>query len=159
MLKETAQVVRIDGDQVWVETQRQSTCGSCAAAKGCGTATLAKVLGQRRTLVRVLSRQPLRIGDRVVIGIREQALVRGSLAVYAVPILLMLAGGIIGELGAQGFLWDNAEPASVLLGIAGFATGLVWLRKFTRRIEFDDKYQPLVLRKLVGGAAGVVVTR
>lgn len=159
MLEETAQVVRIDGDRVWVETQRQSTCGSCSAAKGCGTATLASVLGQRRTRVRVLSRQPLRIGDRVVIGIREQALVRGSLAVYAVPILLMLAGGIIGELGAQGFLWDNAELASVLLGISGFAAGLVWLRKFTRRIEFDDKYQPLVLRKLVGGAAGVVVTR
>ena len=159
MLEETAQVVRIDGDDVWVETQRQSTCGSCAAEKGCGTATLAKVLGQRRTLVRVLSRLPLEVGDRVVIGIREKALVRGSLAVYAVPILLLLLGGFIGELGAQHFLWDNAELASVLLGISGLVAGLFWLRKFTRKIEYDNNYQPLVLRKLVSEAMKYVVIR
>jgi len=159
MLEETAQVVRIDGDEVWVETQRRSTCASCAAEKGCGTATLAKVLGKRRTLVRVLSDQPLSIGDQVVIGIREQALVRGSLAVYAVPILLLLLGGFVGELGAQRFLWDNAELASVILGISGLIAGLFWLRKFTRRIEYDDSYQPLVLRKLVNDAAKFVAIR
>jgi len=151
MLEETAQVVHIDGDEIWVETQRRSTCASCAAEKGCGTATLAKVLGKRRTRVRVLSNPSLGliVGDQVVIGIREQALVRGSLAVYAVPVLLLLLGGFIGELGAQRFLWDNAELASVILGITGLAAGLFWLRHFTRRIEYDDKYQPLVLRKLV----------
>jgi sigma-E factor negative regulatory protein RseC len=143
MLEETAQVVRIDGDEVWVETQRRSTCASCAAEKGCGTATLAKVLGKRRTLVRVLSDQPLSVGDQVVIGIREQALVRGSLA----------------ELGAQHFLWDNAELASVVLGVSGLIAGLFWLRQFTRRIKYDDKYQPLVLRKLINDAAKFVAIR
>jgi len=159
MLEETAQVARIDGDDIWVETQRRSTCGSCAAEKSCGTATLAKVLGKRRTLVRVLSDQPLSVGDQVVIGIQEQALVRGSLAVYAVPVLLLLLGGFVGELGAQGFLWDNAELASVILGVAGFAAGLFWLRYFSRRIEYDDKYQPVVLRKLVNDPAKLVVIR
>ncbi|NHZ69828.1 MAG: Fis family transcriptional regulator [Thermotogales bacterium] len=151
MLEETAQVVRIDDDEVWVETQRRSTCASCAAEKGCGTATLAKVLGRRRTLVRVLSDQPLRVGDQVVIGIREQALVR-----YAVPVLLLLLGGFVGELGAQHFLWDNAEIASMVLGISGLIAGLFWLRRFTRQIEYDDKYQPLVLRKLANDAAKLV---
>jgi len=159
MLEETAQVVRIDGDEVWVETQRRSTCESCSAEKGCGTATLAKVLGKRRSLVRVLSDQPLRVGDQVVIGIREQALVRGSLAVYAVPVLLLLLGGFVGELGAQHFLWDNAELASVVLGVSGLTAGLFWLRRFTRRIEYDDNYQPLVLRKLVNDAAKYVAIR
>ncbi|HHJ15277.1 MAG TPA: Fis family transcriptional regulator [Gammaproteobacteria bacterium] len=147
MLEETAQVVRVEADEVWVETQRRSTCGSCAAQKGCGTATLAKVLGQRRSLVRVLSQLPLRVGDRVVIGIREQALVRGSLAVYAVPLLLLLLGGLLGELGVQQHLWDNAEQASLALGGAGFVAGLFWLKGFTRRIRHDRAYQPVVLRR------------
>lgn len=159
MLEETAQVIRVDDDEVWVETQRRSTCASCAAEKGCGTATLAKVLGKRRTLVRVLSDQPLSVGDQVVIGIREQALVRGSLAVYAVPVLLLLVGGFVGKLGAQSFLWDNAELASVILGVSGLIAGLFWLRQFTRRIEYDDNYQPLVLRKLVNDAAKYVAIR
>jgi len=147
MLEETTQVVRINGNEVWVETQRRSSCASCAAEKGCGTAALSKVLGNRRNLVRVLSAIPLRVGDRVVIGIREQALVRGSLAVYAVPILLLLLGGLIGELGAERFIWQNAELASVTLGISGLIAGLFWLKRFTRRIQNDPNFQPVVLRR------------
>jgi sigma-E factor negative regulatory protein RseC len=147
MLEETAQVVRIKGNEVWVETQRRSSCSSCSAEKGCGTATLSKVLGNRRNVVRVLSAMPLRVGDQVVIGIREQALVRGSLAVYAVPILLLLLGGLIGELGAEQFIWENAEFASVTLGISGLIAGLVWLKRFTRRIRNDPNFQPVVLRR------------
>jgi sigma-E factor negative regulatory protein RseC len=147
MLEETAQVVRINGNEVWVETQRRSSCSSCSAEKGCGTATLSKVLGNRRNVVRVLSAMPLRVGDLVVIGIREQALVRGSLAVYAVPILLLLLGGLIGELGAEQFIWENAEFASVTLGISGLIAGLVWLKRFTRRIRNDPNFQPVVLRR------------
>ncbi|MEA3243134.1 MAG: SoxR reducing system RseC family protein [Pseudomonadota bacterium] len=147
MLEEIAQVVRINGNEVWVETQRRSSCSSCSAEKGCGTATLSKVLGNRRNVVRVLSAMPLRVGDQVVIGIREQALVRGSLAVYAVPILLLLLGGLIGELGAEQFIWENAEFASVTLGISGLIAGLVWLKRFTRRIRNDPNFQPVVLRR------------
>lgn len=154
MLEETAQVVRIRGEEVWVETQRRSSCDSCAAEKGCGTATLSKVLGNRRNVVRVLSAIPLGVGDRVVIGIREQALVRGSLAVYAVPILLLLLGGLLGELGAQQFIWENAELASVMLGISGLIAGLAWLRRFTRRIQNDPNFQPVVLRRQT--SAGVL---
>lgn len=154
MLEETAQVVRIRGEEVWVETQRRSSCDCCAAEKGCGTATLSKVLGNRRNVVRVLSAIPLGVGDRVVIGIREQALVRGSLAVYAVPILLLLLGGLLGELGAQQFIWENAELASVTLGISGLIAGLAWLRRFTRRIQNDPNFQPVVLRRQT--SAGVL---
>jgi len=36
MLTETARVVALDSDAVWVETLRQTSCGSCAARSGCG---------------------------------------------------------------------------------------------------------------------------
>jgi sigma-E factor negative regulatory protein RseC len=147
MLEETARVVRIDTDGVWVETQRRSTCSSCSAQTGCGTATLARVLGSRRSRVRVVSDLALRVGDRVVIGIREQALVRGSLAVYAVPVALLLLGAVVGELGAKRFLWQSAELASSVLGVAGLLAGLWWLKGFTRRIRDDRHYQPVVLRR------------
>ncbi|HFD79326.1 MAG TPA: Fis family transcriptional regulator [Gammaproteobacteria bacterium] len=148
MLEEEARVVQVENGEVWVETGRQSACASCGASKGCGTAALSKALGQRRNRVRVLSELPLQVGDRVVIGIRERALVRGSLAVYAVPILMLLAGGLVGELGARQFLWDNSELASMVLGLAGLGGGLWWLKRFTRRIRNDRDFQPVVLRRL-----------
>jgi sigma-E factor negative regulatory protein RseC len=153
MLEETAQVVAVQGSEVWVETERRSSCSACAVNKGCGSAALAKVLGQRRSRVRALSHMPLSVGDRVVIGIREQAVVRGSLAVYAVPVATLLLGAVIGELGARQFLWQNAEIASLVLGIAGLAGGLWWLSGFSRRIRYSADYQPVVLRRLARPAA------
>lgn len=156
MIEETAQVVRVDSSGVWVETGRRTTCSSCSVQKGCGTATLSRVLGQRRTLVRVLAGQNLSAGDQVVIAIDERAVVRGSLAVYAVPIVLLLLGALLGELGAQQGLWQSAELASIGLGLSGLAGGLFWLRRFTHNIEDNDHYQPVVLRKLNTAAMGAV---
>ncbi len=152
MIEENAQVISVEADDVWVETQRRSTCSGCAAHNGCGTASLAKVLGKRRTRIRVLADMPLVVGDRVVIGIGEQALVRGSLAVYAVPLLLLLLGATLGRLGAGNGLWHSCETASLVLGLAGLAAGLLWLRRFTRHIQHDRNYQPVVLRRLTATA-------
>lgn len=158
MLEETASVVEVDHDKVWVETHRRSTCGSCSVNKGCGTAAISRALGKRRSVVRVLANMPLKAGDEVIIGIRERALVKGSLAVYAVPVALLLTGALLGELGAQRFLWQSAEAASLVLGISGFVAGLFWLRRFTRRIRNDADYQPVVLRKLSGQPAITITT-
>ncbi|MDV3238395.1 MAG: SoxR reducing system RseC family protein [Gammaproteobacteria bacterium] len=149
MIEETARVVAAEGEFVWVETQRQSTCGGCAARQGCGTATLAKVLGRRRTRVRALNRDAARVGDRVVVGIDEQALVRGSLAVYAVPLLGLLAGGVLGAL-VQTRLQLAGEALTLIAGVAGLIAGLLWVKGFTRRIRGDSRYQPVVLRRLAG---------
>lgn len=159
MLEESAQVVYVKGADVWVETQRKSACSSCEAQNGCGTSILSKVLGKRRSLIRVLTGLDLQPGDRVVVGIREQALVRGSVAVYAVPITLMLLGAIGGELGAQQNLWSSGEPASIVLGLAGLGAGLYWLSRFTRQIRNDHEYQPVVLRKLPGTVAHLFAQR
>jgi sigma-E factor negative regulatory protein RseC len=156
MIEESAQVVRIDENGVWVETRRRSTCSGCAAEKGCGTAVLSKVLGNRRTQIRVLADMPLAVGDQVVIGIGEQALVRGSLAVYAVPLLVLLLGAVLGRLGAGSGLWHDAEAASLLLGLGGLAAGLLWLKRFTRHIQDDRDYQPVVLRRVASAPAGSV---
>ncbi len=147
MIEENAEVMRVDDTGVWVETQRRSTCSSCAARSGCGTSVIAKVLGNRRSLIRVLSKIAVQVGDQVVIGIDERALVKGSLAVYALPILLLLLGAFFGEFGARQGLWNNAELASIVLGILGLACGLYWLRRFTQRIINDDQYQPIVIRR------------
>lgn len=149
MIEETAQVVATEGEFVWVETQRQSTCGGCAANQACGTATLAKVLGTRRTRVRAINSQGAQVGERVVVGIDEAALIRGSLAVYAVPLLGLLIGAVLGGLLSERLL-ISGESLTLGLGIAGLLGGLVWLRGFTRRIRSDSRYQPVVLRRLPG---------
>ena len=129
MIEETAKVIDLDGKYAWVETQRKSACASCSVNKGCGTATIAKVLGKRRTRVKTINQLGAKSGDMVVIGIQEQALVRGSIAVYAIPLLLLLAGGLIGDWLGKG---SGSENLSILFGLAGLGLGFVWLSYFSR---------------------------
>jgi positive regulator of sigma E activity len=119
MIEERAEVVACEGRFAWVQTQRASTCGSCAANKGCGTATLAKVLGQRRTRVRVLNDARAVAGEQVVIGLSEQALVRGALAVYLVPLLGLLGGALFGAHLAGTVAGTRAGPAQYFLWRTG----------------------------------------
>lgn len=147
MIEETAHVIRLEDEYAWVETQRKSVCGSCSANKGCGTSVLGKVLGQRRSYVRVLNPVGAKLGEEVVVGLGERAFVTGSLAVYAIPLLTLLIGAVLGESLAQAYGWGDV--ASVIGGLSGLALGFAWLWLFARRVGGDRRYQPVILRRVV----------
>lgn len=155
MIEEQAVVISCEGEFAWVETRRQSACGQCAVNKGCGTSVLAKVLGNRRARVRALNRIGAQAGESVVIGLEEAAFLRGSLAVYMLPLLTLFLGGLFGELAAVRL--SPGEEWPVLLGaLAGGGLGFVWLKRFSRRILNDSRYQPVILSGATAGRLGPV---
>ena len=100
MLIETGRVVAVEADALWVETIRQSTCGTCAARQGCGHGLLNRIGDGRTGYVRVLrgpasDRRPCAVNDQVRISIPEQVILRGSAVVYMLPLLCMLAGAAL----------------------------------------------------------------
>lgn len=149
MLEETGKIVGVEGEFAWVESARTTTCGACAANQGCGTATLARVLGNRHVRLRVLNRINARVGESVVIGIPESGLLRGSLAVYAVPLLALFAGALAGHELGSGFIAAGSDLAAIAGAVAGFAAGLVWLKRFSRRIASDAAFQPVILSQQI----------
>lgn len=150
MIEEHAHVVALDKTDIWVETQRRSACGQCAANKGCGTATLSKVIGNKHSQVRTLNPNATQVavGDEVIIGIEEQALVRGSLALYTVPLLALFVFGLLGQVLATQLLMQNQDILPIVFGIFGLAVGFMWVRRFTRAIADDKRYQPVLLRRV-----------
>ena len=149
MIEESGQVVEVQGEFAWIESERTTTCGSCAVRKGCGTSAIAKVLGQRRVRLRVLNRINASVGDNVVIGIAESGLVRGSLAVYAAPLLGLFAGALAGQLLGQQVFDTQSDLLAIVGAISGFVAALIWLKRFSRNTEKDTAYQPVVLRQQI----------
>ena len=147
MIEESGQVVELEGEFAWIESERSTACGGCAVRKGCGTGAIARVLGQKRVRLRVINGINATVGDRVVIGISESGLLRGSLAVYTAPLAALFAGALAGHF-AGGYLWPAVrDPLAVAGAVAGLLAGLAWLRRFSRRTGNNTAYQPVVLRK------------
>jgi len=157
MMTETAQVISTDGDYAWVETQRKTTCGSCAVQKGCGTSVLAKVLGNRTSRMRVINTIGASTGEMVVIGVEDGMLVRTSFAVYAMPLILLLLGGVGGGMLADSLQWQFREGATVVCGVLGLALGFLWLRRYTRTIALDARHQPSMIGFAEASQSGQMV--
>ncbi|MBB4304379.1 sigma-E factor negative regulatory protein RseC [Rhodobium orientis] len=105
-IEAAARVVSRDGRYVVLETDRTAGCASCAAKSGCGTAALGSVLGGKASRLRMINDVDARVGDRVVLVLPENALLRAAIVAYMLPLLAMIvaaataAGFGAGDLGA-----------------------------------------------------------
>ena len=144
MIEELATVTALDEGHAWVQTQRQSACKSCSAQKGCGTSAVGKVIGQQYTQVRVLNSAQATIGDLVKVGLPEDMLLKSSMAVYIVPLFLMIVGGVT----ADTFSVENTigQWFAVLGALTGLALGAVWLKLYAVKMSSDERFQPIVIQ-------------
>ncbi len=145
MIEEEALVTHVEAGQIWVEKPRQSACGSCH--QPCATASVADYLGKAKSRLVIDSSIELRPGDHVVLGIQEDALVKGSLAVYLSPLLGLFAGSILGK--SIGFYWfaGAEDVAASLGGLLGLIAAIALL-KYTRVLS--RSYTPPVILRKVG---------
>jgi sigma-E factor negative regulatory protein RseC len=151
MITEPATVTRVAGGVAWVRCEAQQACQRCAEGRGCGGGALGRLLGDRLRLVRVASSDmDLRVGEGVVIGLGETALVRAALVMYLVPLLTLFAGAAIVHRLSGGL-----DPLVVVGGAAGLLVGLVYARRFGVRHGSDRRYHPVVLGRLGEGADDV----
>jgi sigma-E factor negative regulatory protein RseC len=145
MLTETGRVVRIDADGVWVQTLRRSACGACAARQGCGHWLLDGIAAGTRGCIRILpgggAVGRCSIGDRVLIGIRAEVILRGSFVAYVMPLLAMLAGALASVYGPSG----QQDLLAVVGAAGGLALGFALVRWHGLRHHCDPDFQPVLL--------------
>ncbi len=148
MLEEEGTVVRVHADMVEVVTRKKSACGSCAAKNGCGTSLVESLFPQRTRSFRASNEVLAKEGDRVIIGLDENALQIASMLVYLAPLLGLIAGAMAGSwLGAQ-ISTGQQELFSILAGIGGFWGSLFVVRSCSDALSRKHAYQARVLRVL-----------
>ncbi len=155
MLTETGRVVAVDADGLWVETIRQSTCGSCVAQKGCGHGLLNRLGDGRRGYVRVLPGKlavsDCEVDDQVRIALPEQVILRGSLILYVLPLVTMLAGAA----GMAGAFEHRSDLMAALGAALGLGLGLLLVRWHGWRHRHDQSLQPTLVEVLRPGVEAV----
>lgn len=141
MIEQKATVISRDGRLVWVEAERQSTCGQCQARKGCGTGLLAKHVGQRFSRLAVHTELDLKVGQQVMVFIPEQALLTGALMMYLLPLLGLFLASVLTRMSGAG------ELVQIIAGLLGLAAGFFCVKRLMNdknpgvRVQTIEEYQ------------------
>jgi sigma-E factor negative regulatory protein RseC len=148
MMIETGRVVAVDTEGLWVETIRQSTCGSCSAQKGCGHGLLNRISDGKRGYIRVLpgdqGHRDCSVDDQVRISIPEEVILRGSLIVYMLPLFCMLAGAA----AAVAILPGSQDLLAAAGAVTGFVAGFALVRWHAWHHRHDSSLQPTLVEVL-----------
>lgn len=147
MLEETGRVTRVDEQGVWVTVLRKSTCSACSNQAGCGQGMMERLgIGQSSSPIHAVTELTLSVGDKVVIGIPEEALVQSAIFVYLLPLLALLAGA---GLATQ---WQWSEPAVIALSFGCLVFCAVVVRVGVARYADKPHQKPVVLRAELSAA-------
>jgi sigma-E factor negative regulatory protein RseC len=131
MLKENAIVIELTKQFAVVEIiPANHPCSQCQ--NGCGIASLA-TRKQHSTKITVINSVNAKLGDKVVIGLKEQALLKASLTLYLLPLFSMFVIGIAID--------------TVSAAVIGFFIGMLLVQKIvTKKMSYNINYQPKIVK-------------
>jgi len=148
MIEERAQVIAIKGNQLVLQAQTQSACGSCSASQGCGTSLLSKVIGRKFTQFQAENIVNAVVGDTVIVGIAEDALLKGSLVMYVIPVFGMLVFALLAEY----LLVESTQSRDLMIALSaliGLVFGSFISRWYFQRRSSIKLFSPVILRKII----------
>ena len=146
MIEESVEVIAIEENTLILQAQRKSSCQSCSVQKGCGTSVLSQWLGKKLSSFRVENTVNAQVGDRLVVGIPESSLLKGSIAVYLIPLFGLFMFALMADWllvqTAYHDLWVSVS------GISGLYVGLRLCKALINR-QPEASLNPVILRKSI----------
>ena len=123
-----------------LEIERKTACGICGQTRGCGNSIWGKLFAHQSTAFKAQNRINAKVGDSVIVGINEKALLKSAMLLYVVPLVTMLIGAILAK-------QLNTSELSAMLGAAvGLVLGLLWVKGHTMSSSYFRLQQPVILR-------------
>lgn len=143
-----ARVVGIEGDVAWLEPEQTTSCGSCASAAACGSVANHGATGIGTVASRIEARRfaidnpaDLRVGERVVVGVEDRALIKATLIAYGLPLLTAFTAAGFAE-----STWGS-DLATMASMVAGLFAGLLLARIGARHLGARGELAPHFLRR------------
>ena len=143
MIEESGRIVAVRDNRIWVQTERQTTCGSCSAQAACGQGLFARMSQRSHNHIELVTGEAVQVGDQVVLGIAENTLIKSSLWAYGLPLLLMIGVAVVAE-----SVLGMAEPWVIFAALAGLAGGMLLTRMHSFNARNQSEYQPVLIKVL-----------
>ncbi|PKO26200.1 MAG: Fis family transcriptional regulator [Betaproteobacteria bacterium HGW-Betaproteobacteria-8] len=146
MIEEHAIVVSVSGDAAMLEIVRKKPCGLCGKSRGCGISLWGKLFNHKSEF-KATNNIGAKVGDSVIVGVDEQALLKGSMTIYGIPMLALLLGALLGMVFLPQAASASQKDIYAVIGAAiGLAMSLLWLKGHAAGHAYDPSHQPVILR-------------
>ena len=123
-----------------LEIERKTACGICGQTRGCGNSIWGKLFAHQSTAFKAQNRINAKVGDSVIVGINEKALLKSAMLLYIVPLVTMLIGAILAK------QLNTSELSAMLGAVVGLVLGLFWVKGHTMSSSYFKLQQPVILR-------------
>jgi len=141
MITENGIVTQTNRSTVWIKTIRSGACESCSSKESCGESHNSKEM-----IITVKNTLGVQTGDQVVIGIETKPMLILSFLLYVFPILLLIAGAVIGDSLAPALGMNNSIFA-MILGFSFFGAAFLFIRKKQASFTQKEEFKPFLVRK------------
>lgn len=144
MLEEEGRVVRLEDGYAIIQTERGSSCDGCSAKSSCHAMSDS---GGKLMEMRAINSVGAKVGDRVKVAIDSIVFLKSSFLVYVLPLIVMIAGGILGDSYARKNM-PASDPDLIAgaVGIVCLVLSFLLIRLWNRSLEKKKEYQPQVIR-------------
>ena len=123
-----------------LEIERKTACGLCGKTRGCGNAIWGKLFAHQSTAFKAKNLINAHVGQSVIVGINEQALLKSALLLYLLPLATMLVAAFIA-------MKVNSSDLSTIIGaVIGLLGGFLWVKGYTTSNQYFLFQQPVILR-------------
>ena len=142
MIEERAVILSLDNvtRNATLEIERQNACGLCGQTRGCGNSIWGKLFAHQSNAFKAQNRINAKVGDSVIVGINEQALLKSAVLLYIMPLVTLFIGAIL----MQQIFKTNAY--AMLCALLGLVLGLLWVKGHTMSSRYFKLQQPVILR-------------
>jgi sigma-E factor negative regulatory protein RseC len=149
MIEEIAEVKRTGQGYAEIMPETSGGCSSCVSQSSCTSSgsAFSFLMGKKSEpqLIRVQNPVCAKPGDKVVVGVRANTVLKGSLLAYFLPLLILLLSAVIGRFVFD-FLGMNAELGSILMGVVGLLAGFRFVTSLIKHTRLSDSFEAVILR-------------
>jgi sigma-E factor negative regulatory protein RseC len=137
----TTEASQTEGTSVaTIEIVRKTACSLCGQTSGCGNAFWGKLFAHKASSFKAQNSINAQVGQSVIVGIDEAAVMRSALILYLVPLATMLVSALLAT-------QIVATDISAMVGAAiGLVAGYFWVKTHIAGRVYYQNHQPKILR-------------
>jgi sigma-E factor negative regulatory protein RseC len=137
MIQEVGIVTKVEGVNARVAVEKKGACEGC-------TAGTCEMKGESME-IEALNIAHAKEGQTVRVSMKAQTYLRGTMIVYGLPLVLFIAGAIVGKnVGEAYFRNTDSDIIAAVCGFGALILSLLGVRAWAKKTERKTEYKPVI---------------